>query len=115
MGALEICMSVYPPICTSVRANFLAKSMGIDVSDTFDWQLTRLKHFLTLGLDLLTLREITMDITLDLQFLNIHNPLTNERISVYLDKHNRMSLNTKDYIVKQISLLSKGVVIETSA
>ena len=32
-------------------------------------------------------------------------------ISVYLDKHNRMSLDTKDYSVKQISHLSKGVII----
>jgi len=42
-------------------------------------------------------------ITPYLPFLNIHNPFTNERISliisVYLDKHNRMSLNTKDYFV----------------
>jgi len=30
----------------------------------------------------------------------MHNPFTNERINVYLDKHNRMSLNTKDYFVK---------------
>jgi len=57
-----------------------------------------------------------MNITPDLPFLNIHtsNPFTNERISVYLDKHNRMSLNTKDYFVKQISHLSKGVVIAIS-
>jgi len=52
-----------------------------------------------------------MDITTDLPFLNIHNPLTNERIIVYLDKHKRMFLNTKDSFVKQISHLSKGVVI----
>jgi len=38
-----------------------------------------------------------MDITRNLQFLNIHNPFTNESISVYLDKQNRLSLNTKDY------------------
>ena len=56
-----------------------------------------------------------MDITPDLPFLNIHNPFTNERISVYLDKHNRMSLNTKKYFVKQIGHLSKGVVIVASA
>ena len=30
-------------------------------------------------------------------------------ISVYLDKHSRMSLDTKDFFVKQISHLSKGV------
>jgi len=53
-----------------------------------------------------------MDITPGLPFLNSHNLFTNERISVYLDKHNRMSLNTTDYFVKQISHLSKGVVIE---
>ena len=52
---------------------------------------------------------------MDLPFLNIHNPFTNKRIRVYLDKHNRMSLNTKDYFVKQISQLAKGVVIEASA
>ena len=52
-----------------------------------------------------------MNITPGLSFLNSHNPFTNERISMYLDKLNRMSLNTKDYFVKQISHLSKGVVI----
>jgi len=31
------------------------------------------------------------------------------------NKHNRMSLNTKDYFVKQIIHLSKGVVIVVSA
>ena len=36
-------------------------------------------------------------------------------ISVYLDKHNRMPLDTKDYFAKQISNLSKGVVIVASA
>ena len=56
-----------------------------------------------------------MDITPDLLFLNIHNPFTNEKISVYLDKHNRMFVNTKDYFVKQLSHLSKGVVIVASA
>jgi len=56
-----------------------------------------------------------MDITPDLPFLNIHNPFTNERISVYLDKHNRMSLNKKDYFVEQTSHLSKGVVTVASA
>ena len=47
-----------------------------------------------------------MDISPNLLFLNIHNPF--RRISVYLAKHNHMSLNTKDYFVKQISHLSKG-------
>jgi len=56
-----------------------------------------------------------MDSTPDLPFLNIHNPFTNEKISVYLDKHNCMFLNTKDYFVKQISHLSKGVVVVASA
>jgi len=56
-----------------------------------------------------------MDITPGLPFLNIHNQFTNERISVYLDKHDRMSLNTKDHFVKQISHMSKGVVIVASA
>jgi len=55
-----------------------------------------------------------MDSTLDLPFLNIHNPFTNEIISVYLDKHNRMFLNTKDNFVKQTSH-SKGAVIVSSA
>jgi len=54
-----------------------------------------------------------MDITPDLLYLNIHNPFTNERISVYLDIHSRMFLGTKD--VKQISHLSKGVVIVASS
>ena len=52
-----------------------------------------------------------MNITLDLQFLNIHNPFTNKRIGVYLDKHNRMNTKKHWYLVKQISHLSKGVVI----
>ena len=39
------------------------------------------------------------------------NPFTSENNSVYLDKHNRMSLDTKDYFVKQFSHVSKGVVI----
>jgi len=56
-----------------------------------------------------------MKITPHLPFLIIHNPFTNERISVYLDKHSRMTLKTKDYFVKQISYLSKGVVIVASA
>ena len=55
------------------------------------------------------------NITPDLPFLNIHNSFTNERISVYLDKHRPMSLDTKDYFVKQIVHLSKGVVIVASA
>ena len=50
-----------------------------------------------------------------LPFLNIHNPLTNERISVYMDKHSRMYLGIKDYFVEQISHLSKSVVIVASA
>ena len=59
--------------------------------------------------------RVIMDSTPDLPFLNIHNPFTNEKISVYLDKHNCMFLNTKDYFVKQISHLSKGVVVVASA
>jgi len=51
-----------------------------------------------------------MNITPGLPFLNIHNPFTNERISIYLDKHSRMSLDTKDYFVEQIRK-SKGVVM----
>jgi len=49
-----------------------------------------------------------MSITLDLPFLIIHSPFTNERKSVYLDKHIRMSLDIKDYFVKQVSHLSMG-------
>jgi len=55
-----------------------------------------------------------MDITPDLQFLNIHNSSTNERIGVYLDKYIRISVNTNDYFVKHIRHLSKGVVIVAS-
>jgi len=40
-----------------------------------------------------------INITPDLPFLNIQNPFTNGRISIYLDEHNRMSLETKDYFV----------------
>ena len=57
---------------------------------------------------------LIMNITLNLPFLNIYSLFTNERISVYLDKHSLMSLDTKDYVVKQISHLSKGVVIVAS-
>jgi len=56
-----------------------------------------------------------INITPDLPFLNIHNPFTNERISVYLNKHSRTSLGTKDNFVKQISYLSKGAAIAASA
>ena len=55
-----------------------------------------------------------MDITPDLPLLNIHNLFTNESISVYLDKRNRMSLDTKEYFVKQISHLLKGLVIASA-
>ena len=48
----------------------------------------------------------------DLPFLNIHNPLIDESISVYLDKHSPIYLDTKDYFVKQISHFSKVVVKE---
>ena len=48
----------------------------------------------------------TINITPDLQFLNIHNPFTNKSISVYLDRHNRMSLDRNDYVVKQMNHLS---------
>jgi len=44
-----------------------------------------------------------MDITLDLPFLHIHNSFTNERTSIYLDKHSCMSLDTKDYFVTFVS------------
>jgi len=52
-----------------------------------------------------------MDIMPDLLFQNMHKPFTNESFSLYFNKHNSMSLNTRDYFVKQISHLSKGVVI----
>jgi len=52
-----------------------------------------------------------MNITSELPFLNIHNPFTSKRISVYSDKHSRMPMDTKDYFVKRISRLSKGMVI----
>jgi len=55
-----------------------------------------------------------MNITPNLIFLNIHNPFTDKRITVYLDNHSRMSLGTRDYFVNQISHLSKGVVIGAS-
>ena len=35
-------------------------------------------------------------------------------ISAYVDKHCRMSLDTKDYFVKEISHLSEGVAIVAS-
>ena len=56
----------------------------------------------------------TMNSTPDISFLNIHNLFTNERLSVYLDKHGRMSSDTKDYFVIHISHLSKGVVTVAS-
>jgi len=52
-----------------------------------------------------------MNITPDLPFLNIHNLCTNEKITVFLDKHNSMLVHTKDYFVKQTSHLSEGMVI----
>ena len=54
-----------------------------------------------------------MNITLNLPFLNIHDPFTNERISVYLDKHSGMFLETFDYFVKQKRHLSKGVGVSS--
>jgi len=56
-----------------------------------------------------------MNIKSDLPFQNIHYPFTNKRINIYLDKHSRMLLDTKDYFVYQISHLSTGVVIAASA
>ena len=52
---------------------------------------------------------------LDLPFLNIYNPFTDKRISIYLDKQSHMSLDTKDNFVKQISHLFTSVVIVASA
>lgn len=51
-----------------------------------------------------------MNITLDLSFLKNYKPFTNKMISLYLDKHSRMSMDAKEYFIKQISHLSKGVV-----
>ena len=56
-----------------------------------------------------------MSITPDLPLLDIHNLFTNARISINVNKHSLMSLATKDYFVKQISHLSKGVVIVVTA
>jgi len=62
-----------------------------------------------------TVEAFVIDITQDLPFLNIHNLFTNERISVYFDKHSRIVVDTKDYFVKQINHLSMGLVIVASA
>jgi len=56
-----------------------------------------------------------MNITHDLPFLNIHNSFTNKRISVYWGKQSPMSLDAKDYFVKQTSHLSKRRVLVASA
>jgi len=56
-----------------------------------------------------------MNIMWDLLFLNIHNPFTNERIRVYLDKDSCMSLDSKDFFVKHVNQMSKGMVIVYSA
>jgi len=57
---------------------------------------------------------VLMNIRPDLWFLNIHYPFTNEQFSVYLDKHSLISLDTMNYFVKQISYLSKGVILVAS-
>ena len=54
-----------------------------------------------------------MDLYAGPPLLNIHNLFTNEKISVYLDKHSHVSLDTR--ITLLISLLSKGVVKVASA
>jgi len=46
-----------------------------------------------------TIQHIAMDITPDLPHLNTLNLFTNEMVSVYLDKHSRMSINTNDSFV----------------
>jgi len=56
-----------------------------------------------------------MDNTPDLPFINIHNPFTNEKSSVFMDKHNCMSSSTKDYFIKHISHMTKGMVLIVSA
>ena len=33
------------------------------------------------------------------RIFTIHNPFTNERINVYMDKHSSMSMDIKDYFV----------------
>jgi len=43
-----------------------------------------------------------MNTTQDLPFLNIYIQFTNEKISVYLEKYSRMSLDTKDYFLKTV-------------
>jgi len=47
-----------------------------------------------------------MNITPDLPFRYIHNLFINERISLFVDQHSRMSLVTNGYFVKQIIYLS---------
>ena len=76
----------------------------------------RFYHFFDIEKLLIMLFESTqtMNITSDLPFLNIHNLFTNERLSVYLTEHSRMSSDTKDYFVIHISHLSKGVVLVAS-
>ena len=59
---------------------------------------------------------LPMNITPDLPFPNMHIPFTNKRINIYLDKHSCMPLDTKDnFVIIQISRLSKGMVIVASA
>ena len=54
---------------------------------------------------------MVIDNTPDLPFLNIQNPFTmNESLSVHLDKHNHIALDTQDYFVKQVSPLTKEVL-----
>jgi len=70
---------------------------------------------ITPGYPRMAVPQLSMNITPDLPFLNIHNPFTNEGIRLYLDKHSRMSFDKNGFFVKQISHLSKGVVIVNSA
>jgi len=87
----------------------------------FQFVTTKWSSFLKIGMnkDAVLVNDVIcvwwMDITPDIPFLNIQNPFTNERISIYLDKHNCMFWNTKDYFVKQKSHMSKDMVVVASA
>jgi len=87
-------------------------SYHLGTVNDFNWGLNQL--FSTANLTLINI-YCPMNIMLDHPFLNVHYLFTNERISVYMDKQSRMSLDIKDYLVKQNSHLSKGVAIVASA
>jgi len=66
----------------------LGKTWLTACESIYDLRVTLRRFTLTIA----TRRAWLMTITPDLPFLNIHNLFTNKRISVYLDKHFRMSL-----------------------